>query len=129
MRFFAVLLMCILAVAAAFQAPSSLHAVKSVPAKSPFAQTGALKMAEDFSWSGDFPPSKVLGPVGSKMPSFILGPLSLIFFVTGTWACHQSNILTIPDDTLNVPYFLASWLVPISWGTHVAAWIQKKNGK
>jgi hypothetical protein len=31
-------------------------------------------------------------------------------------------------DTINPAYVLASFLCPIAWGTHVAAWIQKQNG-
>jgi hypothetical protein len=39
----------------------------------------ALSMAEDTYWEGEYPPSKVLGPIMSKMPSTLLGVLSMVF--------------------------------------------------
>ena len=80
-------------------------------------------------WEGEAPPSSVLG-VGEKIPSAVFGPLSLVAFVVGTYCLHESNILNqITVNTINPAYVLGSLGVPISWGMHVAAWIQKKNGK
>lgn len=80
-------------------------------------------------WEGKAPPSKVLG-VGEKIPSAVFGPLSLLAFAAGTYCIHESNILhTITVNTINPVYIAGSTLVPISWGMHVAAWIQKQNGK
>ena len=33
---------------------------------------------EDMTWEGEYPPSKVLGPIMSKMPSGLLGLLSAL---------------------------------------------------
>jgi len=80
-------------------------------------------------WEGSAPPSSVLG-IGEKIPSGIFGPLSLVAFVIGTYSVHESNIFgTLSATTVNPLYVLGSSLVPISWGMHVAAWIQKQNGK
>ena len=50
--------------------------------------------------------------------------------VQGAYSVHESNIFNILTvDTINPAYVLASFLTPISWGLHVAAWIQKQNGK
>ena len=86
----------------------------------------SLKMSS--YWEGEYPPSSVLG-IGAKIPSAILGPFSLVAFAVGTYCIHESNILNqITPDTIYAPYIAGSVLVPISWGAHVAAWIQKKNG-
>ena len=80
-------------------------------------------------WEGAAPPSSVLG-IGAGIPSTIFGPLSVVAFVAGTYAIHDSNILNqITPTTINPVNLVGSTLVPISWGMHVAAWIQKKNGK
>jgi len=80
-------------------------------------------------WEGKAPPSSVLG-VGAGIPSSVFGPLSLIALVVGTFAVHESNIFhSLSASTVNPQYVLAAQLVPISWGMHVAAWIQKQNGK
>ncbi len=86
-----------------------------------------LKMSS--YWEGAAPPSSVLG-VGEKIPSAIFGPLSLAALVVGTYCVHESNILNqLTVSTVYPQYILGSALVPISWGMHVAAWIQKQNGK
>jgi len=78
---------------------------------------------------GKAPPSSVLG-VGEKIPSALFGPLSLVALVAGTYCVHESNIFGVLSATsVNPQYVLGSLLVPISWGMHVAAWIQKQNGK
>jgi hypothetical protein len=56
--------------------------------------------------------------------------VSLVFLIIGAYSVHESNIFnTLTVDTINPSYVLGSFLTPISWGTHVAAWIQKQNGK
>lgn len=97
-------------------------------------------------WEGAAPPSSVLG-VGAKIPSSVFGPLSLVgnkiafihlsmrfliitalALVIGTYSIHESNILNqLTVTTLEPKYIIGSLLVPISWGMHVAAWIQKQN--
>jgi hypothetical protein len=80
-------------------------------------------------WEGKAPPSSVLG-IGAGVPSGVFGPLSIVAFVAGTYAIHDSNILNqITPTTINPVNLAGSVLVPISWGMHVAAWIQKQNGK
>jgi hypothetical protein len=80
-------------------------------------------------WEGAAPPSSVLG-IGEKIPSAVFAPISIAAFVVGTYCIHESNILhQITPTTINPIYLAGSTLVPISWGAHVAAWIQKKNGK
>jgi hypothetical protein len=97
-----------------------------------FAMSGvALKLnaAGPTYWEGEAPPSSVLG-VGEKIPSSLFGPLSLLALVAGTFCVHESNIFhQLSSTTVNPQYIVGSLLVPISWGMHVAAWIQKKNGK
>ena len=80
-------------------------------------------------WEGSHPPSAVLG-IGKNIPSVVLAPLSIIALVVGTYCIHQSNILNqISVYNIQPQYVAGSLLVPISWGMHVAAWIQKQNGK
>lgn len=80
-------------------------------------------------WETAAPPSSVLG-VGEKIPSALFGPLSLVALVAGTYCVHESNIFhQLSQTSVNPEYIVGSLLVPISWGMHVAAWIQKKNGK
>jgi len=95
----------------------------------------ALNMAEDMTWDGEeFPPSKVLGPVMSKMPSSILGLLSIGFSAALVWSISGSAELQQVDGALNDGswvkwyYVLGSFGGPLAWGTHVACWIQRKNG-
>jgi hypothetical protein len=80
-------------------------------------------------WEGKAPPSSVLG-VGEKIPSSVFGPLSALALVAGAFCVHESNIFNqLSATTVNPAYVVGSLLVPISWGAHVAAWIQKQNGK
>lgn len=47
----------------------------------------------------------------------------------GTYCTHESNIFhNLSADTVYAQFVLGSLLTPISWGLHVAAWIQKQNG-
>mmetsp|Transcript_3627 Transcript_3627/g.4972 ORF Transcript_3627/g.4972 Transcript_3627/m.4972 type:complete len:121 (+) Transcript_3627:82-444(+) len=120
MMFASTLLLCFVAFTAAF---SPLKTFSRVTPKLSMATPGPTY------WEGEAPPSSVLG-VGAKIPSAVFGPLSLVAFIGGTYCLHESNILNqITVDTINPGYVLGSLGVPISWGMHVAAWIQKKNGK
>ncbi len=62
-----------------------------------------VKMADSgMYWEGKAPPSKVLGPFLSKIPSVVLGPVSLVFLVAGLYACHESNVFhTLTVDTVD----------------------------
>ena len=80
-------------------------------------------------WDGEAPPSSVLG-VGEKVPSSLFGVGSIAAFIAGVYCIHESNIFNqITVDTINPTYIAGYLLVPVSWGMHVAAWIQKKNKK
>jgi len=123
----------VLAAANAFVAPSAQVRTPGTAFVVAKAQP-ALQMAEDTYWEGEYPPSKVLGPVMSKMPSGVLGMLSLVFLTACAVSCFQTSLL------LNEPgafesgswvkwyYVLMGFGGPLAWGTHVACWIQRKNG-
>lgn len=93
-----------------------------------------LAMAEDMSWEGEYPPSKVLGPLMSKMPSGLLGMLSIAFAGACAFSIVQSaGLQQEPGAMANGAwvkwyYVLGSFGGPLAWGTHVASWIQRKNG-
>ena len=91
-------------------------------------------MAEDMTWEGEYPPSKVLGPIMSKMPSGLLGLVSLVCAGACAYSIAQSQVLIQEPGALESGswvkwyYVLGSFAGPFAWGTHVAAWIQRKNG-
>merc|ERR1712216_42922 len=62
-------------------------------------------------------------------PSSLLGPASGIFLAIGLYCVSASQIASpLTAATVNPAYVAGSLCVPVSWGLHVAAWIQKKNG-
>lgn len=101
----------------------------------PFFLAAASKVSStpvmlDTYWEGKAPPSDVLGPALAKAPSGGLGIVSLVAFAVGTFCIHETNILhTVSPDSIQPLYVAGALLVPISWGLHVASWIQKQNGK
>jgi hypothetical protein len=128
-----VVLSLIVAACAAF-APAS-HVRSSPMTFAPKTEASfALNMAEDTYWEGEYPPSKVLGPLMSKMPSGMLGMLSLVFLgtcvvsCTQSWALQQEPGAMASGSWVQWQYVLGSFGGPLAWGTHVAAWIQRKNG-
>jgi hypothetical protein len=98
------------------------------------ASSTQLAMAEDMSWEGEYPPSKVLGPIMSKMPSGLLGMLSIVFAGACAYSIAQSHVLQMEPGAMTNGawvkwyYVLGSFGGPLAWGTHVASWIQRKNG-
>lgn len=94
----------------------------------------ALNMVEDMYWEDEYPPSKVLGPIMSKMPSGLLGILSMVFLAMCGYSLFQSTLLVqepgaVADGSwVKWYYVLGSFGGPLAWGTHVASWIQRKNG-
>lgn len=106
----------------------------SVTFSAPKAADFSLQMAEDTYWEDEYPPSKVLGPLMSKMPSGLLGMVSLIFLGVCAYSCGQSFVLQQEPGALASGswvkwyYVAGSFGGPLAWGTHVAAWIQRKNG-
>jgi hypothetical protein len=128
-----VVLSLIVAACAAF-APTSQVRSSPVAIASKTEATFALSMAEDTYWEGEYPPSKVLGPLMSKMPSGMLGALSLVFLgacafsCTQSWALQQEPGAIASGAWVKWYYVAGSFGGPLAWGTHVAAWIQRKNG-
>lgn len=93
-------------------------------------KVSATPVMLDTYWEGKAPPSEVLGPALAKAPSAGLGIVSLAAFAAGTYCIHETNILhTVSPDSIQPLYVAGALLVPISWGLHVASWIQKQNGK
>lgn len=90
--------------------------------------------AEDTYWEGEYPPSKVLGPIMSKMPSATLGMLSLVFLGACVSSCIDSSILLKEPGAVESGSWVKWYNIaagfggPLAWGTHVACWIQRKNG-
>lgn len=83
----------------------------------------------DMSWEGKYPPSDVLG-FGKDVPSSLYLFSSVIALILGSYCVAQSNIFgTLSATTVNPQFVAGSLLVPISWGLHVAGWIQKENSK
>ena len=70
----------------------------------------------------------------SKMPSGMLGALSLVFLASLVVSISGSAALQQEPGAMNtgswVKWYniLGSFGGPLAWGTHVAAWIQRKNG-
>ena len=89
---------------------------------------------EDMTWEGEYPPSKVLGPIMSKMPSGLLGLLSALSLGICVYSCAQSGVLQQEPGALASGswvkwyYVLGGFGGPLAWGMHVASWIQRKNG-
>ena len=129
-------------VVAACSAFAPIATVNSVTREQTFATTTsspfALNAVEDYDsetyWEGEYPPSKVLGPIMSKMPSGMLGALSLVFLgalvasISGSAALQTEPGAFENGSWVKWYYVLGSFGGPLAWGTHVAAWIQRKNG-
>lgn len=70
----------------------------------------------------------------SKMPSGMLGMLSIVFLTACVGSCAGSFVLQQEPGALASGswvkwyYVLGGFGGPLAWGTHVAAWIQRKNG-
>jgi len=134
-KFTFLLLALIVAVSSAF-APMPRAAISTQTAQpikaSPFPTS--LAMAEDMTWEGEYPPSKVLGPIMSKMPSGLLGLISIVCAGACVYSIAQSAVLQQEAGALSSGswvkwyYILGSFGGPLAWGTHVASWIQRKNG-
>eukprot|EP00616_Rhizochromulina_sp_CCMP1243_P019641 CAMPEP_0118970472 /NCGR_PEP_ID=MMETSP1173-20130426/7366_1 /TAXON_ID=1034831 /ORGANISM="Rhizochromulina marina cf, Strain CCMP1243" /LENGTH=127 /DNA_ID=CAMNT_0006919843 /DNA_START=57 /DNA_END=440 /DNA_ORIENTATION=+ len=127
MKLFGVLsTLLVLGMASAFT-PSPMARAPRFVARAGRQQQQVVRMAEDTYWEGKAPPSTVLGPVLSKTNSGLLGLTSLAFLAVGSYCAVQNNLFSLPD--VNPLFVLGANLLPISWGLHVASWIQKENGK
>lgn len=127
----AVLLACLVASASAFNvAPVARPAALARRAAGPRVAPAMELQAQD-TWWGDkeYPDSIVLG-IGKDVPSGVFGVTSGFALAIGCYCVAQSNLLNIlSGSTVNGFYVAGALLVPYSWGLHVAAWIQKQNGK
>mmetsp|Transcript_36452 Transcript_36452/g.76521 ORF Transcript_36452/g.76521 Transcript_36452/m.76521 type:complete len:141 (-) Transcript_36452:297-719(-) len=132
------LLAAIVAISTAF-APNAAHTATRVnqlasPKIEQQSSTTSLFMAEDMTWEGEYPPSKVLGPIMSKMPSGTLAIISMISLGLCVYSCVQSGLLlrepgaVETGEWVKAQYVLMGFGGPLAWGTHVASWIQRKNG-
>mmetsp|Transcript_11014 Transcript_11014/g.15744 ORF Transcript_11014/g.15744 Transcript_11014/m.15744 type:complete len:130 (+) Transcript_11014:388-777(+) len=116
-----------------FAAASAFVPAGQVSKTTAFMPSTALQ-AEDMYWEGEYPPSKVLGPIMSKMPSGLLGMISILCLGSCVYSCVQSGVLQQEPGALQTGswvkwyYVLGSFGGPLAWGTHVAAWIQRRNG-
>ncbi|GMI16635.1 hypothetical protein TrLO_g6284 [Triparma laevis f. longispina] len=140
------LLLSILAISTGFTAPASFVARSNARTTSPLSTFTPpatpspliLKMSEtefdDMTWEGEYPPSKVLGPIMSKMPSGLLGLLSALSLGLCVYSCAQSGVLQQEPGAMSSGswvkwyYVLGGFGGPMAWGMHVASWIQRKNG-
>jgi hypothetical protein len=132
-----ILLAAIVAISSAFvpaaQTATRVNQLSFAP-KVDASQSSALFMAEDMTWEGEYPPSKVLGPIMSKMPSGLLGVISMAALGVCIYSCVQTGILlrepgAIENGSWVKWYYVVEGLGgPLAWGTHVASWIQRKNG-
>ena len=127
------ILSVVLAVTTAF-APVAQVSTPTRAAFAPKYDSVALNMAEDMYWEGEYPPSKVLGPIMSKMPSGLLGMLSIVFLSACAYSCYETSLLQSEPGAFENGswvkwyYILGGLGGPAAWGTHVACWIQRKNG-
>jgi hypothetical protein len=131
-----VIVALVVAVSNAFVvAPASRMTIAQQPVVAmPKASLTSMNMAEDTYWEGEYPPSKVLGPIMSKMPSGVLGVLSLLFLGACAYSCFATTLLLQEPGAVESGawvkwyYVLMGFGGPLAWGTHVASWIQRKNG-
>ena len=128
-----VVICLVVALSQAFVTP--VNQMKVAPAFISKQQESTALFAEDTYWEGEYPPSKVLGPIMSKMPSGVLGVLSLCFLSLCAVSVYESGLLVREPGALengswvHWDLVLGSFGGPLAWGTHVASWIQRKNGK
>ena len=133
------LLAAIVAVSSAFvpaaqTATRATNQVAFAPKISEQTSSSTTLFAEDMTWEGEYPPSKVLGPIMSKMPSSTLAIISMISLGVCVYSCVQSGLLlrepgAVENGTWVKWYYVVEGFGgPLAWGTHVASWIQRKNG-
>ena len=137
-KFTLLLIAAVVAVSSAFvpaaQTATRVNQVSFAPKIEERTTSSSLFMAEDMTWEGEYPPSKVLGPIMSKMPSGVLALSSMFFLGVCVYSCVQSGLLLREPGAIENGswvkwyYILEGFGGPLAWGTHVASWIQRKNG-
>eukprot|EP00285_Hemiselmis_virescens_P010262 CAMPEP_0173378528 /NCGR_PEP_ID=MMETSP1356-20130122/1676_1 /TAXON_ID=77927 ORGANISM="Hemiselmis virescens, Strain PCC157" /NCGR_SAMPLE_ID=MMETSP1356 /ASSEMBLY_ACC=CAM_ASM_000847 /LENGTH=132 /DNA_ID=CAMNT_0014331617 /DNA_START=26 /DNA_END=424 /DNA_ORIENTATION=- len=129
----AIILLGLLASASAFTAPAGLGlrpsarpaVCKSSVMMSGYSPVPSPEGQKETYWETKAPASEVLG-IGKDVTSeqFLLA--SVLAVLIGAFSLSQAVPLK-PDPN---PLFIAgSFMLPYSWALHVAAWIQKNNGK
>ncbi|OSX74017.1 hypothetical protein BU14_0313s0002 [Porphyra umbilicalis] len=99
------------------------------PSRATVTPAGARSLRMDTYWEGKAPPSTVLG-LGKNVPSGLYLLASVLSLALGSYGVYKSNLASpLTPSTVEAQYILASLLAPISWGLHVASWIQKQNNK
>jgi len=127
------LLAAIVAISSAF-APVAQTAIRQQTTFAPKVESPTALFAEDMTWEGEYPPSKVLGPIMSKMPSGVLALISLASLGICVYSCVESGLLLREEGAMENGSWVKWYYVvegfggPLAWGTHVASWIQRKNG-
>lgn len=137
-KFTLVLLAAIVTISSAFVPTghtATIQRTASTPSLSnKFTTSTPLFMAEDMTWEGEYPPSKVLGPIMSKMPSGVLAIISMASLGICIYSCVQSGVLLREPGAVESGQWVKWYYIvegfggPLAWGTHVASWIQRKNG-
>lgn len=80
-------------------------------------------------WTGPAPSSEVLGIAKDTSSNVLIGA-SVIALHIGVYCCYASNLASpLSAVSVNPLYVLGSLCLPISWGLHVAGWIQRQNNK
>jgi hypothetical protein len=130
---FSVILIALLVAATHAFVPSSQVRPQTAFVAAKDATPFSVNMADSY-WEGEYPPSSVLGPIMSKMPSGALGMISLVFLALCAFSVAETSILVREPGAFESGawvkwyYVLGSFGGPLAWGTHVACWIQRKNG-
>jgi len=137
-KFTLLLIAAVVAVSSAFvpaaQIAARVNQVSFTPKIEERTTSSSLFMAEDMTWEGEYPPSKVLGPIMSKMPSGVLALISMFSLGVCIYSCVQSGLLLREPGAIENGswvkwyYIVEGFGGPLAWGTHVASWIQRKNG-
>jgi len=97
--------------------------------KKPVMAVSAKRSARSMTMKVAAPASEVLG-LGKSIPSGLYLIMSVLAFGLGGFSVAQSNLFnTLSADSVNPQFVVGSLMLPISWGLHVASWIQKQNGK
>ena len=78
-KFTLILLAAIVAISSAFAPVAQQARINQVSVAPKMEESStSLFMAEDMTWEGEYPPSKVLGPIMSKMGSGTLAIVSMV---------------------------------------------------
>ncbi|EKX40617.1 hypothetical protein GUITHDRAFT_96294 [Guillardia theta CCMP2712] len=124
------LLLALVASASAFSAPTlplraSGRAAVSQRTVMSYSPVPSPEGTKETYWETKAPSSEVLG-IGKNLPSGSFASASVVAALVGGFCTSQCVPLTADPNPL---YIAGSLFLPYSWALHVAAWIQKNNGK